>query len=215
MRAATSSWASRGSAGGRVGVVAKQPSVLAGVLDIDASVKAARFVRFCDCFNIPLVDVRRRARASCRASAQEHGGIIRHGAKLLYAYCRGDGAEADRHHAQGLRRRVRRHVEQAHPRRRQLRLADAPRSRSWVPRARSTSSTATRSRRPRIRTRRAPQLVARVREQFANPYEAAARGYIDEVIVPHETRPKLIAALKLLATKRDTNPPRKHGNIPL
>ena len=101
--------------GGRsVGVVAQQPAVLAGALDIDASVKAARFVRTCDAFNVPLVtfvDVP----GFLPGVDQEHGGIIRHGAKLLYAYCRGDRPEADGHHAQGIRRCLRRHEQQAHP----------------------------------------------------------------------------------------------------
>ena len=110
--------------GGRsVGIVAQQPAVLAGALDIDASIKAARFVRTCDCFNVPLVtfvDVP----GFLPGVAQEHGGIIRHGAKLLYAYCEATVPEADRHHPQGVRRRLRRHEQQAHPRRHEPRLAD-------------------------------------------------------------------------------------------
>ena len=179
--------------GTSVGVVGQQPSVLAGALDIDASVKAARFVRTCDAFNVPLVtfvDVP----GFLPGVGQEHGGIIRHGAKLLYAYCRSDRAEADGHHAQGLRRRVRRHEQQAHPRRHEPRMADG-RDRGDGRRGcgqhhREGSS----SRPPTIRSRSAPGSSRNTKREFANPYIAAARGYVDDVIKPSETRPRLIAA---------------------
>ena len=157
--------------------------VLAGCLDIDASIKAARFVRFCDAFNIPIVtfvDVP----GFLPGTAQEYGGIIKHGAKLLYAYCRGDGAEGHGDHPQGLRRRLRRDELQAHARRRELRLADRRdrgdgaegRGRDHLPRrARAT--------RPKLAARE-----AEYREKFANPFIAGERGYIDDVIQPHETR---------------------------
>ncbi len=106
-----------------VGIVANQPAVLAGTLDIDASVKAARFVRFCDAFNIPLVTFE-DVPGFLPGTVQEYGGIIRHGAKLLFALCRSDGAEGHGDHAQSLRRRVLRDVEQTHPHRLQLRVAD-------------------------------------------------------------------------------------------
>ena len=122
--------------GGRtVGIVANQPAVLAGCLDIDASVKAARFVRFCDAFNIPLVTFE-DVPGFLPGTGQEYGGIIRHGAKLLYAFAEATVPEGHRDHAQGLRRRLLRDGEQAHPHRRELRLAARPRSRSWAPRAR-------------------------------------------------------------------------------
>ena len=196
-----------------VGIVAQQPAVLAGALDIDASDKAARFVRMCDAFNVPLlslVDVP----GFLPGVAQEHGGIIRHGAKLLYAYCRGDGAQGDGHHAQGLWRRLRRHEQQAHPRRRQPGLANGEhrghghrrRSEHHLPRPLAAAEDPDAERK---------QLSAEYEERFANPYVAASRGYIDDVIVPSETRPRVIAALRMLEGKRDRNLPRKHGNIPL
>ena len=200
--------------GGRpVGIVAQQPSHLAGVLDIDSSVKAARFVRFCDCFNIPLltfVDVP----GFMPGVGQEHGGIIRHGAKLLYAYCEATVPKLTviTRKAYGgaydvmSSKHIRGDVNYAWPTaeiavmgvegavnvvfRDQIAKADDPEE-----------------------ARR--HLTAEYRERFANPYAAAARGYVDEVILPHETRPKLIAALEVIRTKRDTNPPKKHGNIPL
>jgi acetyl-CoA carboxylase carboxyltransferase component len=200
--------------GGRtVGIVANQPAVLAGVLDIDASVKAARFVRFCDAFNIPLVtfvDVP----GFLPGTAQEHGGIIRHGAKLIYAY-----AEATVPKLTVITRKayggaycvmsskhLRGDINLAWPsaeiavmgpegavnivfRREIAQAADPEEARS--------------------------RLVAEYRQKFAHPYVAASRGFIDAVIEPQETRPRLINALEMLRNKRDTNPPKKHGNIPL
>ncbi len=200
--------------GGRpVGIVAQQPAVLAGVLDIDSADKGARFVRFCDAFNIPLVtfvDVP----GFMPGTAQESGGIIRHGAKLLYAYCEATVPKLTviTRKAYGgaydvmSSKHIRGDLNLAWPTaeiavmgpegaidiifRKQLAEAEDPEAR-----------------------RR--ELVDAYRAQFANPYVAAERGYIDDVIEPRETRPRLIAALDILQTKRRTNPKRKHGNIPL
>jgi propionyl-CoA carboxylase beta chain len=200
-------------AGKTVGLVANQPAHLAGTLDIDASVKAARFVRFCDAFNIPLVTFE-DVPGFLPGTAQEYGGIIRHGAKLLYAF-----AEATVPKVTVITRKayggaycvmaskhIRTDVNFAWPSaeiavmgpegavnvlyRRELAAAADP--------------TALRA-----------EKVAEFREKFANPLVAASRGFVDEVIHPRATRPKLIAALSRLSTKRDRNPPKKHGNIPL
>ncbi len=200
-------------AGRSVGVVAQQPSVLAGALDIDASVKAARFVRTCDAFNVPLVtfvDVP----GFLPGVDQEHGGIIRHGAKLLYAY-----AEATVPKLTVITRKAyggaydvmsSKHI------RGDLNLA-WPTAEIAVMGAegavniihKDAISTAADPDAERAR------LVADYRAEFANPFIAAARGYVDDVIKPSETRPRLIRSLVLLADKRDTNPRKKHGNIPL
>jgi acetyl-CoA carboxylase carboxyltransferase component len=200
--------------GGRsVGIVAQQPAVLAGVLDVDASQKAARFVRFCDAFNIPLI-VLEDVPGFMPGLHQEHGGIIRHGAKLLYAF-----SEATVPKLTVIVRKAYggaycvmnpRHIGAdlvlAWPSaeiavmgpdgavnvifRREIANADDP-------------------------VARKAQLVNDYRERFANPYVAAAKGFIDNVIEPHETRPRLINALEMLQNKRDKLPPKKHGNIPL
>lgn len=199
--------------GRSVGIVANQPAVLAGVLDIDASKKAARFVRFCDCFNIPLVTLE-DVPGFLPGVSQEHGGIIIHGAKLLYAF-----AEATVPKITVITRKayggaycvmsskhLRGDVNLAWPAaeiavmgpegainvlyRRELANAEDPES---------------------LRT----QLVDEYRDKFANPYVAASWGYLDDVIEPSETRPRLINALEMLQNKRDENPPKKHGNIPL
>jgi propionyl-CoA carboxylase beta chain len=196
-----------------VGIVGNQPSQLAGVLDIDASVKAARFVRTCDAFNVPLVtfvDVP----GFLPGTEQEWGGIIRHGAKLLYAY-----AEATVPKLTVITRKayggaydvmsskhIRADVNVAWPtaevavmgpdgavniiHRQHLRDTEAP------------------------ETRRA-ELIADYKERFANPYTAAERGYVDDVIEPRRTRPYLIRALEMQLTKSEPRPERKHGNIPL
>jgi propionyl-CoA carboxylase beta chain len=200
-------------AGKTIGLVANQPAHLAGTLDIDASVKAARFVRFCDAFNIPLVTFE-DVPGFLPGTAQEYGGIIRHGAKLLYAY-----AEATVPKVTVITRKayggaycvmaskhIRTDVNFAWPSaeiavmgpegavnvlyRRELAAAEDPAA---------------------LRA----EKVAEFREKFANPFVAASRGFVDEVIQPRSTRPKLIAALSRLSTKRDRNPPKKHGNIPL
>ncbi|MFN3309389.1 MAG: acyl-CoA carboxylase subunit beta, partial [Anaerolineales bacterium] len=199
--------------GHSVGVVANQPAVLAGVLDIKSSEKAARFVRFCDAFNIPLVtfvDVP----GFLPGVSQEHGGIIRSGAKLLYAYCEATVPKLTvvTRKAYGgaydvmSSKHIRGDVNFAWPSaeiavmgpegavniifRKEIAKAEDP-------------------------EKRREELVREYREKFANPYIAAERGYIDDVIEPHETRPRLINALEMLANKRDTNPPKKHGCIPL
>jgi propionyl-CoA carboxylase beta chain len=196
-----------------IGVVAQQPSVLAGVLDINSSVKAARFVRFCDCFNIPLltfVDVP----GFLPGVGQEHGGIIRHGAKLLYAYCEATVPKLTviTRKAYGgaydvmSSKHIRGDVNFAWPTA-EIAVMGVEGAVNIIFRdriAQADDPDAVRA-----------ELTREYRERYAHPYEAAARGYVDEVILPRETRPKLIAALEIVRTKRDTNPPKKHGNIPL
>ena len=203
-----------GRLGGRsVGIVANQPAVLAGCLDIDASVKAARFVRFCDAFNVPLVTFE-DVPGFLPGVRQEHNGIIRAGAKLLYAF-----AEATVPKVTVITRKayggaycvmaskhIRTDFNYAYPTaeiavmgpegavnilyRRELADADDP-------------------------VARRAELVAEFRRKLANPFVAASRGFVDEIIQPRATRPKLIAALATADRKRDRNPPKKHGNIPL
>jgi propionyl-CoA carboxylase beta chain len=200
--------------GGRsVGIVANQPAHLAGVLDIDASKKGGRFVRFCDAFNLPIitfVDVP----GFLPGVAQEHGGIIKHGAKLLYAFCEATVPRITiiTRKAYGgayvvmSSKHTRADINLAYPTaelavmgpdgavnivfRKELAEADDPEAKRL-------------------------ELETEYRENFANPYKAAELGYIDDVIRPEETRPRIINALELLANKRDSNPPKKHGNIPL
>lgn len=199
--------------GHSVGIVANQPAVLAGVLDIDASDKAGRFVRFCDSFNIPLitfVDVP----GFLPGTEQEFGGIIRHGAKLLYAYCEATVPKITvvTRKAYGgaydvmSSKHIRGDLNLAWPSaefavmgpegavsiifRKELADAEDPKARM-------------------------DELVAEYRETFAHPYIAAARGYVDDVIEPRYTRPRLINALEMLSNKRDVNPAKKHGNMPL
>jgi propionyl-CoA carboxylase beta chain len=196
-----------------VGIVAQQPIILAGVLDIDSSTKAARFVRFCDCFNIPIITLE-DVPGFLPGVTQEHGGIIRNGAKLLYAYCEATVPKITiiTRKAYGgaydvmSSKHIRGDISYAWPSaeiavmgpegavniifRKQLAEAEDPEAE---------------------RTR----LVQEYRDTFANPYVAAARGYIDDVIEPHQTRARLVEALQMLQNKRDTNPPKKHGNIPL
>ncbi len=199
--------------GHSIGVVANQPNYLAGALDVDASIKGARFVRFCDCFNIPLltfVDVP----GFLPGSDQEHRGIIIHGSKLLYAY-----AEATVPKMTVITRKayggaydvmcskhIRADFNYAWPTaeiavmgpegainiifRKELENAKNP-------------------------TAKADELTAEYREKFANPYIAAERGYIDDVIEPSETRPRIIASLEAILSKRESRPPKKHSNIPL
>ena len=200
--------------GGRpVGIVAQQPSVLAGALDIDASTKAARFVRTCDCYNIPLVtfvDVP----GFLPGLGQEHGGIIRHGAKLLFAYC-----EATVPKLTVITRKAyggaydvmsSKHV------RGDLNLA-WPSAEIAVMGAEGAVNILYRERLAEAEDPAAvrSRLVEEYEREFASPWIAAARGYVDDVILPRETRPRLIRGLEMLATKQDTNPPKKHGNIPL
>jgi propionyl-CoA carboxylase beta chain len=200
--------------GGRpVGVVANQPAHFAGVLDIDASVKAARFVRFCDCFNIPLV-VFEDVPGFLPGVAQEHNGIIRHGAKLLYAF-----AEATVPKLTVITRKayggaycvmaskhIRADVNLAYPTA-EIAVMGAEGAVGILYRNEIQSATD-----PEARRR---ELIDEYRHKFASPYVAAERGFVDGVIEPRFTRPRLIAALEMLDTKREAPPPRKHGNIPL
>ena len=200
--------------GGRsVGIIAQQPLVLAGVLDSAASAKAARFIRFCDAFNIPLITFE-DVPGFMPGTEQEHGGIIKHGAKLLYAYAEATvpkitvitrkayGGAYDVMNS----RHIRADLVFAWPSaeiavmgpegavkiiyRRQIAQADDPEAEK-------------------------ARLVEAYRQKFATPYIAASRGFVDDIIIPHETRPRLINALEMLRNKRDTNPWKKHGNIPL
>ena len=196
-----------------VGVVANQPAVLAGVLDIGASVKAARFIRFCDAFNIPIVTLE-DVPGFLPGVGQEHGGIIKHGAKLLYAYCEATVPKLTviTRKAYGgaydvmSSKHIRGDYNVAWPTaeiavmgpkgaveilyRKEIAASDDP-------------AAATDAR------------IEEYRERFAHPYIAAGRGYLDDVIDPRETRPRLISALDTLQGKRDSNPPRKHGTMPL
>ena len=199
--------------GHSVGIVANQPAVLAGVLDIDASEKAARFVRFCDAFNIPIITFE-DVPGFLPGTFQEHHGIIRSGAKLLYAFCEATVPKLTviTRKAYGgaycvmSSKHIRSDVNLAWPTaeiavmgpdgavniifRKELDKASDP-------------------------VAKKAELVADYKEKFANPYVAAQRGYIDDVIEPKETRPRLINALEMLSNKRDANPAKKHGNIPL
>jgi propionyl-CoA carboxylase beta chain len=200
--------------GGRsVGIVANQPAHLAGTLDIDASVKAARFVRFCDAFNIPLVTFE-DVPGFLPGTRQEYGGIIRHGAKLLFAF-----AEATVPKVTVITRKayggaycvmsskhIRTDVNFAWP---TAEIAVmGPEGAVNILYKRELEAAA-----DPVALR--AQKVAEFREKFANPFVAASSGFLDEVIRPRETRRKLISALARLETKRDKNPPKKHGNIPL
>jgi propionyl-CoA carboxylase beta chain len=199
--------------GASVGVVANQPAVLAGVLDISASIKAARFIRFCDAFNIPLVTFE-DVPGFLPGVGQEHGGIIKPGAKLLYAYCEATVPKLTviTRKAYGgaydvmSSKHIRGDFNVAWPTaeiavmgpkgavevlfRKDIAESDDP--------ARATE-----------------QMIEDYRGKFAHPYIAAGRGYLDDIIDPRETRPRLISALEMLRSKRDKNPPKKHGNIPL
>lgn len=200
--------------GGRsIGIIANQPAVLAGVLDINASAKAARFIRFCDAFNIPLL-VFEDVPGFMPGVDQEHGGVIRNGAKLLYAFCEATVPKVTviTRKAYGgaycvmNSRHIRADLVLAWPTaeiavmgpdgavniifRRELAASDDPAGRK-------------------------ADLVQDYRDKFANPYVAAGRGYIDDVIEPSQTRPLLINAFNMLQNKRDTNPAKKHGSIPL
>ncbi len=199
--------------GGTTGIIAQQPAYMAGVIDIDASDKAARFIRFCDAFNIPLVSLV-DVPGFMPGSAQEYGGIIRHGAKLIYAY-----AEATVPKVTVITRKayggayivmsskhLRGDVNFAWPTA-QIAVMGADGAVNIVSRkeiAASENSQETRQ-----------KLVDEYAEKFDNPYIAAARGYIDDVIDPADTRPKIIRALAMLKNKQQPNPARKHGNIPL
>jgi propionyl-CoA carboxylase beta chain len=200
--------------GGRsVGIVANQPAFLAGVLDIAASVKGARFVRFCDCFNIPLITFE-DVPGFLPGVSQEHGGIITHGAKLLYAF-----AEATVPKVTVITRKAyggaycvmaSKHI------RTDVNFA-WPSAEIAVMGAEGAVGILYRRELSEAQDKEAARnaKVAELQDKFANPYIAAERGFVDEVIEPSQTRPKLIRALALLENKRDTNPAKKHGNIPL
>src|SRR5437763_1818685 len=199
--------------GRSVGIVAKQPAVLAGTLDIDASAKGARLVRFCDAFNIPLVTFE-DVPGFLPGTVQEYGGIIRHGAKLLFAF-----AEATVPKVTIITRKayggaycvmsskhIRTDFNYAWPTAELAVMGPEGAVNILYKRELDAAADAAAVR---------GEKVAEFRAKFANPYIAAGRGLIDEVIQPRETRRKLITALKNLDSKRDKNPPKKHGNIPL
>jgi propionyl-CoA carboxylase beta chain len=200
--------------GGRpVGVVANQPAVLAGVLDIAASFKGARFIRFCDAFNIPLVTFE-DVPGFLPGVEQEHGGIIKHGAKLLYAYCEATVPKLTvvTRKAYGGAYDVMssKHVggdfNVAWP---TAEIAVmGPKGAAEILFRRDIAAA-------KDPQEKLDELERDYREKFAHPYHAAARGYLDDVIDPRETRPRLISALHTLLSKRDKSPPKKHGNIPL
>ncbi len=199
--------------GKSAGIVANQPAFLAGVLDISASIKGARFVRFCDCFNIPLITFE-DVPGFLPGTQQEYGGIITHGAKLLFAFSEATVPKITviTRKAYGgaycvmASKHIRTDVNYAWPTaeiavmgpegavnivyRRELEKSDNP-------------------------DRDRAAKIEEFRDRFANPYVAAERGYLDAVIRPRDTRRKLIQALEMLENKRDKNPPKKHGNIPL
>lgn len=196
-----------------VGIVAQQPMILAGVLDIDSSTKAGRFVRFCDCFNIPIITFE-DVPGFLPGVAQEHGGIIRNGAKLLYAYCEATVPKITiiTRKAYGgaydvmSSKHIRGDISYAWPSA-EIAVMGPEGAVNIIFRKHLAEAEDPDSERAR--------LVGEYRDTFANPYVTAARGYIDDVIEPHETRPRLIEALEMLQNKRDTIPPKKHGNIPL
>jgi propionyl-CoA carboxylase beta chain len=196
-----------------IGIVANQPAVLAGTLDIDASVKGARFVRFCDAFNIPLVTFE-DVPGFLPGTVQEYGGIIKHGAKLLFAF-----AEATVPKVTVITRKayggaycvmsskhIRTDFNYAWPTAELAVMGPEGAVNILYKRELETAVDPAAAR---------AEKIVEFREKFANPYIAAARGFIDEVIHPRETRRKLITALTNLESKRDKNPPKKHGNIPL
>ncbi|HEY2485820.1 MAG TPA: acyl-CoA carboxylase subunit beta [Candidatus Binataceae bacterium] len=191
-----------------IGLVANQPAFLAGCLDIDASVKAARFVRFCDAFNIPLVtfvDVP----GFLPGTAQEFSGIIRHGAKLLYAFCEATVPKVTviTRKAYGgaydvmSSKHIRGDLNFAYPTA-EIAVMGPDQAINIL-------------NRNEIKAAERTRLIEDYRQKFANPFKAAELGYVDEVLMPRDTRARVISALKALENKRDKNPPRKHGNIPL
>jgi propionyl-CoA carboxylase beta chain len=203
-----------GRLGGRpVGIVANQPAYLAGCLDISASLKAARFVRFCDCFNLPLVTFE-DVPGFLPGTAQEYGGIIKHGAKLLYAFCEATVPKLTviTRKAYGgaycvmSSKHIRGDANFAYPTAEIAVMGPDGAVNILYKREMDAA---------RDPAALKEEKTREYREKFANPYVAAERGYVDEVIEPRDTRRRLIQGLEVLHTKRDTNPPRKHGNIPL
>jgi len=206
--------------GRSVGIVANQPAVLAGTLDINASIKGARFVRFCDCFNIPLVTFE-DVPGFLPGTAQEYGGIIKHGAKLLYAF-----AEATVPKVTVITRKayggaycvmsskhIRTDVNYAWPTAEIAVMGPEGAVDIVYKRELEGAKNGETNNEARDATRQ--KKIEEFRDRFANPYVAADRGFVDAVIQPRETRKKLIQALAMLQTKRDKNPLKKHGNIPL
>jgi propionyl-CoA carboxylase beta chain len=199
--------------GKSTGIVANQPAFLAGTLDINASVKGGRFVRFCDCFNIPLVTFE-DVPGFLPGTTQEYGGIIKHGAKLLFAYAEATVPKVTviTRKAYGgaycvmASKQIRTDVNYAWP---TAEIAVmGPEGAVDIVYKRELDGAKDRD---VVRQNK----IEEFRDRFANPYVAADRGYVDAVIQPRETRKKLIQALRMLETKRDKNPPKKHGNIPL
>jgi propionyl-CoA carboxylase beta chain len=196
-----------------VGIVANQPAFLAGTLDIDSSVKGARFVRFCDAFNIPLI-VFEDVPGFLPGVGQEHGGIIRHGAKLLFAFAEATVPKITviTRKAYGgaycvmASKQIRADLNYAYPTAEIAVMGPQGAVEILYRNELAESENAEEFKKKRVED---------FREKFANPFVAAERGYIDEVIDPQNTRLKLIRALELTAQKRDSNPPKKHGNIPL
>ncbi len=210
--------------GRSVGIVANQPAILAGVLDINSSLKAARFVRFCDCFNIPLITFE-DVPGFLPGVQQEHGGIITHGAKLLYAF-----AEATVPKITVITRKayggaycvmaskhIRADVNYAWPTA-EIAVMGAEGAANIVYRREidaAAKNGANGLKGPEAAAKVRSDKIEEFKDRFANPYVAAERGYVDGVIHPRDTRRKIIQALEMLDTKRDKNPPKKHGNIPL
>ena len=196
-----------------VGIVANQPAHLAGCLDINASLKGARFVRFCDCFNLPIVTFE-DVPGFLPGTTQEYGGIIKHGAKLLFAFCEATVPKLTviTRKAYGgaycvmSSKHIRGDVNFAFPTAEIAVMGPEGAVNILYRREMDQASDPAALKEEKTRE---------YRDKFANPYVAAERGYIDEVIEPRDTRRKLIQALEILATKRDQNPPKKHGNIPL
>ncbi|HKW51045.1 MAG TPA: acyl-CoA carboxylase subunit beta, partial [Candidatus Eisenbacteria bacterium] len=196
-----------------VGVVANQPAMLAGVLDINSSTKGARFVRFCDAFNIPLITFE-DVPGFLPGTQQEWGGIIRHGAKLLYAYCEATVPKLTviLRKAYGgaydvmSSKHIRADYNVAWPGA-ELAVMGAEGAVGIIYRKEIEQA--------KDSAKARAKLIEEYNEKFANPYVAAALGYLDDVIEPQETRPRLIRALRALANKRQSVPPKKHGNIPL
>jgi propionyl-CoA carboxylase beta chain len=198
--------------GRSVGIVAKQPAFLAGCLDINSSVKGARFVRFCDAFNIPILTFE-DVPGFLPGTAQEFGGIIRHGAKLLYAYCEATvpkitvitrKAYGGAYCVMGSKQ-VRTDINLAWPTAEVAVMG--PEGAVNIVYRRELAAADTEDMRR--------QKIAEFRDRFANPFVAAERGYVDDVIEPRETRARVIRALRMLENKVDTMPKKKHGNIPL
>lgn len=200
-------------AGRVIGIVGNQPNVLAGCLDIDASVKAGRFVRFCDCFNIPILTFE-DVPGFLPGTSQEWGGIIKHGAKLLYAY-----SEATVPRVTVITRKayggaydvmsskhVRGDIVMAYPTA-EIAVMGSDGAVNIISRAQILQAEDQEAERAR--------LIEEYKKRFANPYRAADLGFVDEVIRPEDTRPRVISAFEMLDGKRQTNPPKKHGNIPL